>query len=67
MARVHLLLALFWVAMLVPTVLWWYDSVAYVVAMSWYAIVVSHLSALAACRAEEKVDEKLDATREAKK
>jgi hypothetical protein len=34
-------------------ILWWRDSVVWVVAMSWYAIVVSHAGAWQASRAED--------------
>lgn len=51
---VHLGLAVLWVLTLVPTLLWWRDSVLWVAAMSIYAIVVAHLSAFQAAGAERE-------------
>lgn len=40
----------------VPTVLWWRDSVTWIVVMSWWALVSAHLAALMGAKAEEKAD-----------
>lgn len=53
-ARAHLMLACFWVAMVLPTWLWWSDSVLWVSLVSLYANAVSHLAAYGAARAEKK-------------
>jgi hypothetical protein len=58
MARLHLALTFAWVLLVVPTLLWWKDSILWVSLMSWYAIVVSHLSAYAAARAECAIEAK---------
>ena len=42
-----------WVLFAVPTLLWWRDSVALVLAISIYANVVGHLSAVEAARPPE--------------
>jgi len=55
-STIHAWLMGVWFALGVPTVLWWKDSLIWVVAMSWYAIVASHW----ACREAAKADE--DAT-----
>lgn len=57
MARIHLLLTFLWLALSVPTLLWWHDSVTWVVWMSLYAIVATHWSAYQASRAEVKADD----------
>jgi hypothetical protein len=46
--RVHLGLMGVWAALAVPTLLWWRESVFWVVLMSWYAIVVGHWSSFEA-------------------
>jgi hypothetical protein len=51
--RLHLALAVFWTAMVVPTILWWKDSILWVGLISVYALVVAHLAAYAGARAEE--------------
>jgi hypothetical protein len=56
--RVHLALTLVWVALAVPTLLWWRDSVAWVAAMSLYANVAGHWAAFQASRAEEREDDR---------
>lgn len=51
-ATIHYGLAGLWGLMLIPTLLWWKDSVLWVAAMSLYANFVGHLSAAKASRAE---------------
>jgi hypothetical protein len=46
-----------WVALGVPTILWWRENVFWIVVMSWYAIVVGHIGALMTAMAEKKADE----------
>lgn len=45
--RLHLSLAIFWIVMLAPALLWWRDSILFVILVSVYALVVSHLAAAA--------------------
>jgi hypothetical protein len=45
-----------WLVLLPPTILFWRDSVPYVVFMSWYANFVGHISASIAAKAEETVE-----------
>ena len=54
--RFNVVAMLVWAVLLPPTLILWRESVFYVVLMSWYAIVVGHLSALMASKAEEKAD-----------
>lgn len=49
----HLIMTGLWALALVPTLLWWKDSILWVAAMSLYANVVGHWSAYQASRAEE--------------
>jgi hypothetical protein len=55
-AAAHYTLAGTWALMLVPTLLWWSESVLWVAAMSLYANFVGHLSAAKASRAEEEAE-----------
>jgi hypothetical protein len=50
--RFHLLLGLLWVAMIPPTIFLWKDSVPYLVFISVYAVIVGHISAYQAAKAE---------------
>lgn len=51
--KVHLALAVLWGVLIVPTVIWWKNSILWVAGCSLYANVISHLAAYAAARAEE--------------
>lgn len=50
-AWVHLIMAGLWALTLIPTLLWWRDSVLVVLFFSIYANFVGHLSAVEAARA----------------
>jgi hypothetical protein len=58
--RLHLRVNLWgvgiWLVLLPPTILFWQESVPYVVFMSWYANFVGHISAYIAAKAEETVE-----------
>lgn len=54
--RLHLVLTLVWAGALLPTLLWWRESILWVAFMSLYANVVGHWSAYQASRAEEKAN-----------
>lgn len=54
--RFHALATLVWLALIVPTLVWWRDSLVWIVLMSIYAIVVSHATAWQAARAEDVAD-----------
>lgn len=51
--RLQLVLTLGWLALGVPSLLWWRTSVIWLVAMSWWANVAGHWAAWAGARAEE--------------
>jgi hypothetical protein len=55
-SRIHFWCLVVWGTLLVPSVLWWRDSIFWVNLMSWYAIVVSHWGALLAAKADEAVE-----------
>lgn len=48
-----------WAGALIPTLLWWRESVVWLVFMSWYANFVGHIGSWLAAKAEQKVDENL--------
>ena len=51
-AKVHIYAAIFWAIMIIPTLLWWTNSVPYLVALSLYAIITGHISSSEANKAE---------------
>lgn len=55
-ARLHLTMTCVWALLLIPTLLWWRDSLMWVIAMSLYANFVGHFSAWQAARAELNAD-----------
>lgn len=46
----HLFLTLVWLLLLVPTVVWWRESLPWLVFMSWYANFVGQWSAYEAAK-----------------
>ena len=56
MRRLHGLATFFWVGMAVPSVLWWKESVPYLVGLSVYAVVTGHWSSWQASRAEVSIE-----------
>lgn len=55
--RPHLVLAIVWAVLAIPTVLVWHDSILWVAFMSIYAIIVSHLAADEADKAKHAAEE----------
>jgi hypothetical protein len=49
----HLAAAALWALLLVPTVIWWKNSILWVAGCSLYANVIAHLAAYAGARAED--------------
>ena len=49
----HRIMTGVWAVLIIPTVIWWRDSVLWVAVMSIWANVVGHWSAYQAARAEE--------------
>ena len=56
----NLLLAVAWGLLIIPTVLFWSESVLFVAAASVYANVAGHIAAWQASRAEEMADPEVD-------
>lgn len=50
--RFHLVAMVTWALLLIPTVLWWKESILWVAGMSLYANFVGHFGAYQAARAE---------------
>lgn len=66
LAKFHLILALVWAMLTIPTLLWWKNSILWVSLMSIYAIVVSHLAAYSAAHAEKAASNALNQSEETK-
>ena len=64
LAKFHLILALVWAMLTIPTLLWWKNSILWVSLMSIYAIVVSHLAAYSAAHAEKAANNALSQSEE---
>jgi hypothetical protein len=56
----HKAATIFWILMIPPSVMWWRNSIAYVVAISIYAIIMAHLIANKSTRVERHLE--VDAT-----
>lgn len=57
MVRFHLAATLVFLALIVPSMLWWANSVPYLVAISVWANFAGHLSAWQSARVERKQDQ----------
>ncbi|WP_416520020.1 hypothetical protein [Streptomyces achromogenes] len=55
-AVLHYCMAAVWAFLVIPTLLFWKNSVLWVAAMSLYANFVGHLSAAKASRAEQEAE-----------
>ncbi|HBQ6818895.1 TPA: hypothetical protein MJE01_05875 [Klebsiella pneumoniae] len=60
--RCHLVAAVMWVGLAIPSLIWWKDSVLWVILISIYAIIVGHLSGYSAARADQAAEESEDST-----
>ncbi|SBX76763.1 transporter [Klebsiella quasipneumoniae] len=47
--RCHLVAAVMWVGLAIPSLIWWKDSVLWVILISIYANIVGHLSGYRLC------------------
>jgi hypothetical protein len=52
--KLHAWLTIIWLLLGIPTMLWWSESLQWVVWMSLYAIVASHWACFQAARAEDE-------------
>lgn len=55
--KAHLFMSILWVILAIPSVIWWKDSVLWVIIISIYANIVGHLSGYTAARADEAAEE----------
>ena len=55
--RFHMAATVAWAMLLVPTLLWWRESILWVASMSLYANMVGHWSAYQAARAEKEEED----------
>ena len=53
----HLILIVVWVLLLIPTVVWWSQSILWVAFMSVYAIIAQHATGYSAARGARKTKE----------
>ncbi|EOA1514354.1 TPA: hypothetical protein MCY77_000296 [Klebsiella pneumoniae] len=60
--RCHLVAAVMWVGLAIPSLIWWKDSVLWVILISIYANIVGHLSGYSAARADQAAEESKDST-----
>ena len=58
--RCHLVAAVMWVGLAIPSLIWWKDSVLWVILISVYANIVGHLSGYSAARADQAAEENED-------
>lgn len=52
-SRFHFMMTIVWVGMAVPALLWWKNSILFVIFLSLYANFIGHYSAYQAARSEE--------------
>ncbi|HCM4284010.1 TPA: hypothetical protein N3J59_001292 [Klebsiella quasipneumoniae] len=58
--RCHLVAAVMWVGLAIPSLIWWKDSVLWVILIIIYANIVGHLSGYSAARADQAAEENED-------
>lgn len=56
--RFHAFMTGTWVALIIPTVLWWRESILWVAIMSVWANIAAHFSAYQGARSERKQDDR---------
>lgn len=54
LVKFHFFMMIFWALLVIPTLIWWRESILWVAFMSLYANFVGHFSGWDAARAEEK-------------
>ncbi|SAD64577.1 Uncharacterised protein [Enterobacter cloacae] len=54
--RCHLTAAIIWFFLAIPSVIWWKNSVLWVIIISIYANIVGHLSGYSAARADQAAE-----------
>jgi hypothetical protein len=56
--RFHLLMMTVWAALAIPGLIWWKESITFVIVMSLYANFAGEFAAYQAARGEEKAERK---------
>ncbi|HDX4047911.1 TPA: hypothetical protein ROG05_000251 [Enterobacter soli] len=54
--RCHLAAAIMWFILAIPSIIWWKNSVLWVIIISIYANIVGHLSGYSAARADQAAE-----------
>lgn len=62
--QVHLIGVAVWVVLIIPTMIWWRESILWVAFMSLYAIITSHWGAYEAAKAKDLAEEAVQETHE---
>jgi hypothetical protein len=57
LATFHFVMMCVWTALVIPTVVWWRNSIAWIAFMSIYAIWVGHFFGFDAARAAQRAEE----------
>lgn len=52
--RFHLASTVIWVLLIIPTVIWWKNSIVWIALMSAYALVQAHFASYMAGRSEKR-------------
>ncbi len=65
--KVHLALAGIWLLMMIPTILFWSNSVVVVLIYSVYALVGAHIAAYEAAKDDSQIDLLIEEVRELRK
>lgn len=52
-SQIHLILTAVWVMLIIPTLLWWRDSILWIAFMSLYANIAGHWAAYEGAKAKE--------------
>ena len=60
--RCHLVAAVMWVGLAIPSLISWKELVLWVILISIYANIVGHLSGYSAARADQAAEESEDST-----
>jgi hypothetical protein len=55
--RVHFVLIFVWAGLIIPTILWWKESILWVAFMSLYANIAGHWAAFDAAKTEKRQKE----------
>lgn len=54
--RFHATMTVIWLLLIVPTVLWWQNSITWVIVMSLWANIAAHAAAFQASRSEKATE-----------